>query len=342
MYLLLPFEDHFMNKSIYPKKLKQGDHIRVIAPARSMSFIDQETQSNALAMLKKLGFNVSFSENVKEMDDFNSSSIHSRVQDLHEAFADRAVDAILTTIGGYNSNQLISELDYELIQNNPKILCGFSDITALSNAIYTKTGLVTYTGPHFSTFGMLKGLEFTIDSFLACLCNADQFEAAVPDKWSDDLWFVNQQERTFIKNEGYWVINSLNSSIKGTVVGGNQNALSSLQGTKYWPELSGKIILLEDTADCNVEFFERRLVSLIQQSNFINVQAILIGRFQKGSNVTKDMLTQAVRNRKELANIPVIANVDFGHTTPILTLPIGGEIELSKRNKEVTIQVISH
>lgn len=88
-----------------------------------------------------------------------------RIKDLHEAFLDNNVKMILTAIGGYNSNQLLRYIDYDIIKNNPQIICGFSDITALLNAIYTKSGLVTYSGPHFSNFGMNKGLEYTIRYF---------------------------------------------------------------------------------------------------------------------------------------------------------------------------------
>ncbi|MCJ7436116.1 MAG: LD-carboxypeptidase [Anaerolineales bacterium] len=87
-------------------------------------------------------------------DAFDSSPITSRVADIHAAFADPKVKGILTAIGGYNSNQLLRYLDYDLIRANPQILCVFSDITALGTAIYARTGMISYSGPHFSTFGM--------------------------------------------------------------------------------------------------------------------------------------------------------------------------------------------
>ena len=147
-----------------PAKLKKGSKIRVISPSRSLSIISMENRDDAIKRLGEIGLSISFSENAEEFDEFNSSSIKSRVNDIHEAFSDSAVDGILTSIGGFNSNQLLRYLDYDLIQSNPKVLCGYSDITALSNAIYTKTGLVTYSGPHFSTFGMLKGLDYITQS----------------------------------------------------------------------------------------------------------------------------------------------------------------------------------
>lgn len=140
-------------KSLIPPKLKKGDEIRVIAPARSLALISEETRSIANQRLEALGFHLSFGKHVEVCDEFNSSSIKSRIDDIHAAFADDSVKAILTVIGGFNSNQLLAYLDWQLIQNHPKIFCGYSDITALANAIFAKTGLVTYSGPHYSSFG---------------------------------------------------------------------------------------------------------------------------------------------------------------------------------------------
>jgi muramoyltetrapeptide carboxypeptidase LdcA involved in peptidoglycan recycling len=95
----------------------------------------------------------------------SSSSVSARLEDLHSTFADKKVKAILTVIGGFNSNQLLSYLDYGLIKNNPKIFCGYSNITALQHAIYSETGLITYSGPHFSTFAMEQGFEYALVYF---------------------------------------------------------------------------------------------------------------------------------------------------------------------------------
>src|SRR3972149_2021259 len=150
---------------MFPQKLKQGDEIRVITPSTSLSIISKENREVALKRLIDLGFKITFSKNVEEMDEFNSSSIKSRVDDLHEAFSDKNVKGILTGFGGHNVNQILKYLDYDLIKSNPKVICGYSDITALSNAIYIKTGLVNYSGPVFANFGMIEGFNYTMDYF---------------------------------------------------------------------------------------------------------------------------------------------------------------------------------
>src|SRR5215207_2322312 len=87
---------------------------------------------------------------------------------------------MLTTLGGYNSNQLLRSLDYGLIRDNPKILCGFSDITALATAIHVKTDLVTYSGPHYSTFAMKRGIEYTLAHFERCLMQEGPTRSSPP------------------------------------------------------------------------------------------------------------------------------------------------------------------
>ncbi|WFD08828.1 S66 family peptidase [Tepidibacter hydrothermalis] len=307
-------------------KLKAGDEIRVIAPARSLGIIDESTRNIANKCLEKMGLKVTFSKNCEEIDEFSSSSIQSRVDDLHEAFLDDNVKGILTVIGGFNSNQLLDYIDYDIIKNNPKIICGYSDITILSNTIYKMTDLVTYSGPHYSTFGMEKGIEYTMDYFKKCLMSEEEFELIPSKNWSDDMWFLDQDNRKFYENKGYITINK--GSAKGKIVGGNLCTLNLLQGTKYMPDLKDKIVFIEDTSSSFPEEFDRDLQSLIHQPDFDKVKGIVIGRFQLGSQMTTEKLMKIIKTKKELNNIPVIAGVDFGHTTPHITFPIGGEVEI--------------
>ena len=322
-----------------PNKLKAGDEIRIISPSRSLAIISKDNIKLAENQLKELGFKVTYSNNVNEQDEFNSSSIKSRVADLHEAFRDKNVKAILTVIGGFNSNQILKYLDYKLIKANPKILCGFSDITALGNTIFTKTGVVTYSGIHFSSFGMVDGFDYSAEYFKKCLMYDKPFEVIPPKTWSDDAWYINQEKRKFIKNKGYLIINKGDS--EGTIVGGNLCTFNLLQGTEFMPNLKGVILFLEDDEETNELLFDRDLQSVIHQPNFKYVRGLVIGRFQNKSNMTKEKLVKIIKTKKELDNIPIIANVNFGHTTPTITFPIGGKARLSVTNK-VKLEILKH
>ena len=113
-----------------------------------------------------------------------------------------------------------------------------------------------------------------------------------------------------------------------------------LQGTEYFPKLKGSILIVEVTDAVSPGLFDSCLQSLVLQKDFNGVKGMLIGRFQKGSNMTKEKLNKIIKTKKELNNIPIIANVDFGHTTPIATLPIGGIIKIEATKKRAIIQVI--
>ena len=273
-----------------------------------------------------LGLRLSYGRHVDERDIFDSTSVASRVADLHEAFADPEVKGILTVIGGFNSNELLPYLDWDLIAANPKILCGYSDITALQNAIFARTGLVTYSGPHWSSFGMRDHFDLTQQWFVDALFDGYRMELAPSPEWTDDTWFLDQDNRTPRPGDGWWELQQ--GSASGRIVGGNLCTLNLLQGTAQMPPLAGAVLMLEDDAATDPMTFARDLTSLLQQPDAEDIQGLVIGRFQASSGITREHL-QEITAQPALAGLPVLANVDFGHTQPQLTLPIGGRAELS-------------
>ncbi|WP_373899453.1 S66 peptidase family protein [Haloimpatiens sp. FM7315] len=328
------------------KKLNMGDEIRVISPSRSMKIVSKDVREGAINNFSKMGLKVTFSKYVEECDEFFSSSIESRVQDIHEAFLDKNVKAVITTLGGYNSNQLLRYIDFEIIKNNPKIFCGYSDITALCLAIYKKTGLNTFYGPHFSSFGMKKGNEYTKKYFLKTLFNVEgevnenkdfNIDIKPSEYWSDDPWYKNQEDREFIENKGYICINK--GKAEGTLIGGNLCTMNLLQGTEYMPSLENSILFIEDDELVSPEIFDRDLQSTIHQPGFHGVKGIIIGRFQKATAMTEEKLVKIIKSKKELKGIPVMANVNFGHATPIATIPVGGWCSMDACSKEISIRL---
>lgn len=308
-----------------PEKLKRGDEIRVIAPSRSLSIVRQDIFDEAVRFLTNEGFRVTFAKNSRELDEFNSSNVESRVNDLHEAFLDDNVKAILTCIGGFNVNQILDKIDYSIIAAHPKILCGYSDITALLNAIHAKTGLVTYHGPHFSTFGFEINREYTKNYFLDCVL-------------SDDVVNVTPSAQA----EKYHVIQPGNC--EGEIIGGNLCTLNLLQGTTYMPDITNKILFLEDDNIMGDFFryeFDRNLQSLLQLPNANTMKGIVFGRFDDSCGLSVDVITKIVKN-KIRSDIPVLYNVDFGHVFPFITFPIGGTSTISAQSDDVKISIKVH
>jgi muramoyltetrapeptide carboxypeptidase len=326
--------------SLVPPKLRPGSSVRVIAPSGSLAIISAEVRAEAGQKLAALGLQVSFAEHAEECDDFVSSPAAARLADLHAAFADPQVDGILSVIGGFNSNQLLPGIDYALIAAHPKVFCGFSDITALSNAIYARTGLVGYSGPHYSSFGMKHHFGYTEAGFVACLMRNGPIELAPAPAWSDDPWYLDQEDRHLESGTDWWVLRE--GEAAGTIVGGHLCTFNLLQGTPYMPSLDGTVVFAEDDDQVKPWDFDRDLVSLLQQPAFRGVTGLVIGRFQKETGMTRDLLTQIVSSKPELAGLPVIGNVDFGHTTPAVTFPIGGTAEVRALCGAPRLTITSH
>jgi len=310
---------------MFAEKLKTGDEIRVIAPSRSLSEVRQDIHSRAVEFWQREGFLLTYSAHSSELDRYHSSGIASRVEDLHNAFLDPNVKMIISCLGGFNANQLLRHLDYDLIAKHPKIFCGYSDITALLNAIYAKTGLITYHGPHYSTFGFDKETEYTRHAFLSCAADESPF-LITPSK-AASMYHVIQE-----------------GSCEGTIIGGNLCTLNLLQGTPYMPDIRNKVLFLEDDNIMGEYFsyeFDRNLESLLQTEGAETIKGIVFGRFQEDCGMTIERITDIVRDKVPL-NIPILFGVDFGHVYPFSTFPIGGTVNIEASNGNIKILVVSH
>lgn len=305
-------------------KLQKGDGIRVIAPSYSLTYVWEEKVQKALCYLEQQGFYVTFSKHSREIDDWNSSSIRSRVEDMHEAFLDNNVKAILTAIGGFNVNQILAHIDYNIIRQHPKILCGYSDITALLSAVYAKTGLVTYHGAHFSTFGFEIEPEYTTKAFFDCLMREDSLKLN-PSQ--------NAKEYTVIQQ----------GTCEGTIIGGNLCTLNLLQGTQFMPQADDIVLFLEDDSimgDYFIYEFDRNFQSLLQTYGTEKIKGVVFGRFDDSCKMSADVVKRIVAD-KVPKDIPVIFGVDFGHVFPMITFPIGGKVRIEATSNPL-IKIIEH
>ena len=314
------------------KKLKKGDHIRVVSPSSSIQSIGGfEANVKAKEKLEELGFNVSFSSNYFEHDLFDSASVTSRVEDLHEAFADESVDAILATIGGYNSNELLPYLNYDLIAQNPKIICGYSDTTALLNAIYAKTGIETYMGPSYSSFKMKEGQAYQTEAWLRAMTQ-DDYDLVPSKEWSSDPWYDPAQPRHFMPTE--WKVYKAGSA-SGTIIGGNLSTFGLLRGTPYAPQAENYVLFMEEAEEDDYIEFARHLAALLQA--YPNPQAVIIDRFPKECKMTEEILLAILDKHPLLKTIPVLYDLDFAHTQPLFTITIGAQATLD--TEEMVIHV---
>lgn len=307
-----------------PARLSPGDEIRVIAPSRSLSVIWPVMYDGAVEYWKERGHHVTFGRRARELEDFMSPSIAAKVDDIHEAFADPKVKMVISCIGGFNCNRILPHLDYDLIARTPKILCGYSDVTALLNAVHEKTGLVTYHGPHFSTFGLDMHRDYTWRAFTDCLMQSAPVQAT-PSAQAGE----------------YAVLQP--GCCEGPIVGGNLCTLNLLQGTPYMPDLRGRVLFLEDDNIMGEYFcyeFARNLASLLQCEGAQDIAGIVFGRFEESCGMTADLMRRIIKDVVP-DNIPVVFGADFGHVFPMITFPIGGRVRVAAGG-QATITLLEH
>lgn len=314
--------------------LQPGDEIRVIAPSLSERADSKRQYERALKRLESLGYKVTLGKRIKNVLCMGTASAADRADDLNDAYRDKNVKAILAMQGGWLSNEILPYIDWELLKNNPKPMIGFSDITVIVNAIYAKTGNIGYLGPTYHIIGHNRQWRYTLDNLDLILRVSPKIKLMKSEKWG--TWSSRKNYKT-----KPWVVLQKGKA-EGVLIGGNLGTFYLLQGTEYQPSFESKFILAIEEDDESGKYtareFSRRFESILQLPNVRkNLQGVIIGRFQPDGKVSEADIVDIIRT-KNLGNVPVISGVDFGHTLPMVTLPIGGMVKISAtKTAEITI-----
>ena len=308
---------------IKPTRLKPGNTLGLIAPG---SYISEDELKDSIENLEKLGYNVVYTERILSKYGYLAGDDKSRADELNAMFANANVDGIVCARGGYGCVRILPMLDYELIKNNPKVLIGYSDITALVNAIYFKTGLITFHGP----VGISSFNEFSVNYFNEVLAHPKNNLSLVSAKGEDQ----KEEEKIQTITSGKAV---------GELVGGNLSVLNSLIGTQYDFDGEGKIIFLEEIGEEPYRI-DRMLTQLIQSGKFDKAVGIALGVFKDCEPKEKDpsfstsfSLSEVLFDRLSVLKIPVIYGLSFGHIKNKFTLPVGIKAELDTINQTITL-----
>ncbi|MBX7139164.1 MAG: LD-carboxypeptidase [Oligoflexia bacterium] len=325
---------------LFARKLSVNSALQVIAPSRSLQVIPASLLKRAQRTLENLQFKVKIDQDELALKASNSASIASRIRSIHNAFETAEVDGIITALGGYSANQLLGKIDFDLIRAHPKIFCGYSDITVLANAIFAKTGLVTYYGPHFSCFGVENLSPENTDYFLRAVRELGPYRFIPSGRTTDQKWLHLDRPLSYEPSHPYLALQP--GKARGRIVGGHLGSLLLLHGTEFMPSLTGAILFLEADDSTSPAAFDRELQSLLYQPGAEALHGLIIGRFQRASMMSVDLLKEIVGTKPELQNLPVAANVDFGHTFPMYTFPIGGDVEVEISDQEVSITIVAH
>lgn len=307
--------------------------IKIISPSTSFEALPNFNFQDSIDYFKNQGYELELGNDWMS----NPNDIDLKIDAIHEAFLDQSTDIILCSFGGFLAVNLVDHLDYDLIKQNPKPFFGFSDLTVLLNAIHTKTGITTYYGPLFLTFLSSFQREYTAHYFKKVLNSSSGYalESSETIIDYDDVSALTQRENN------YWVLQKGNA--EGEIVGGHIPTFNLLQGTSFFTDLTGKILLLEmnELDGENSAFVLNRLVtSLKLQKGFTELKGIIIGAFHSKSGMTEEKLRFALNGLLATSNFPIVANCNFGHILPIWSIPIGGRIHFTTE-REIEIKVMN-
>jgi muramoyltetrapeptide carboxypeptidase len=275
-----------------PPRLIAGDTIGVIAPA---SPFEHEKFYRGLSVLESMGYSVKVAKDLFLRQGYLAGSDAHRAGMLHRFFSDRDVKAIICARGGYGSMRILKHLDYKRIGANPKILVGFSDISALLAAIQIKCGMVTFHGPVVTTFG-----EIDQESKAA-------FTAALSTDRAVELVSENK-------------ITIKSGNAVGTVLAGNLTTLCHLIGTPFEPDFAGRILVLEDRGEAPYRI-DRMLSQMKLAGCFKDIAGLALGTFEKCGD--EESIYRIFEEIFADDDVPVLAGLGIGHRARNLTIPLG-------------------
>ncbi len=290
---------------VKPPRLRKGDLISIVSPASSPT--DTSKVDSGVRYFESLGYRVTVGKNARNVAGYLAGTDEERAGDLNEAFKNKNVKAIICSRGGYGSSRILDRLDYGAIRRNPKILVGYSDITALHMAILKKTGLVTFSGP-------MVAMEFgdKIDPY----SETTFFDMVTHDKTPGRLKIQKDSKPVFRGK----------ISAKGRIIGGNLSLITSILGTKYVPDFDGSLLLIEEVSE-EPYSIDRMLTQLRLAGILDKVSAFALGQFTNCAPEEPDKphrtLDQILREDILSMGKPSVSNLAYGHVPVKMTLPIG-------------------
>ena len=277
---------------IKPCRLKDGDVIGIVAPSSPFKLHDLK---QGVAVLHAMGYRTHLADDLLARNGYLAGDDRQRYLQLHQMFADPQVNAVMCARGGFGAMKLLERLDYGLIGANAKPFIGFSDITALHQAFFQKTGLVTFHGPLVTT--LAKADAAIHKTWKAALAGDHALRYAVHEKQ--------------ILRAG---------SAEGIFRGGNLATLCHLLGTAFAPDLDGCLLFIEDTGEAPYRV-DRMLTQMKMAGTFQGLKGLVVGSF-KGCGDYAQILQLIDQHFKDM-RIPVITGFPMGHDEPNVIVPLG-------------------
>lgn len=298
---------------LLPMPLARGDTIGLVSPSSATD--DTLNLQLAREAMEALGFTVKTGEHYDARRGHLAGTDSQRAGDLNAMFADTTVKAIVCTRGGSGAARLLPLLDYAAIRRNPKVLLGYSDITALHCAIQARTGLVTFHGP----IGSGSWNAFNVDQFKRVMLDRELVEYRNKLEVGDEL--VPRRNRTITIRGG---------KARGQLVGGNLTVLTALAGSSYLPDFSGRILFLEDVSEAPYRV-DRMFSTLKLMGALDKVAGVIFGECSDcnpGDGYGSLTLGQILDDYLLPLKIPAYRGAMIGHIREQFIVPVGGKVEL--------------
>lgn len=332
---------------IKPPRLRVGDSVAVVSPSWGGPSVFPHIYESGLEVLRDLGLWIKEYPTARAGNDFLAKNPQARAEDINDAFADQEVKAIFASIGGSDSVRILPFLDKELIRKNPKILMGYSDTTTLLTCI-NQLGMVTFNGPSvMAGFSQARALpESFIRHVTALLLSPqDNYEyrsfGVFCDGYLDWGNPENVGKTKELKPDNGWRFLQGSGVVAGELYGGCIEVLEMLNGTDYWAGKDfwkGKVLFFETSENKpSVERVRRILRNYGMQGIFEKAVAILFGRARDYTDEGKiefdQMILEVINGEFGNERLPVVTNMDFGHTDPQFILPLGVKAEIDCSNR---------
>jgi len=337
--------------TIKPARLEKEDTIGLVSPSWGAAGLFPHRVEQATKQIEALGYKLKIGRySLNHKREHISDTPDHRVADIHDMFRNPEIKAIIAAIGGDHSSQLLPLLDFDLIRNNPKIFMGYSDITVLNIAIWKMTGIVTFNGPAIiSDFAEYPAMfSYTRDNMLRVLTRADAVGKVMPSSWwtEEFLDWENREDlqrpRARVPSAGWRWIKS--GKTEGVLVGGSLESLQHLRGTPYWPDFNDAILFIETSElGASPTSTDSVLMAYENMGIFPKLKGLLVGRAYGYDDVEKEGLRDVILERTKLFDFPIITDMDFGHTSPQFTLPVGvrARIDTDRTSFEIIESAVS-
>ena len=326
-----------------PPKLSAGDTVGIIAPATpftpAVPPAFQAQFARGVASLESLGLHVYVSSSIKCKSQHTYVSPEARAQEFNAFFAQPAITAVIALVGGRSANALLPYLDWRAIASEPKIMLGYSAVTALLVGMYARTGLVTFHGPMLlNGFGEFPTmLAYSRNQIENVLMHAEPpGPCRPPAEWTTD-YPRDDSPRALQEQKGWRWLRS--GWAHGRLIGGNLATLCTLAGTSFWPSFTDTVLFLEEvkTGPSVLQEIDQSLAQLAMLGVFADIRGLVVGKLNDATAFETRMFDYLISQHTAAHDFPILSQVDLGHTDPKLTLPIGIDATLDSDSEQFSL-----